>query len=196
MNEVFNRLTAWFALILCFTAEEAWQSRAEDSADSIHLHSHAPVPSEWHDDALGARWDSIRRVRQVVTSALETARNDGAIGASLQAAPTVHVSPEIAAHFDGEDAAMLFITSDAQISVEPAPEDAFRIEGVEDAAVVFALPPVASASCWKIMPEVTGDTDICRRCFEVECDRLKGNSRHPHGDPWCWSRWEFLSLIS
>ncbi|MEC7049691.1 MAG: isoleucine--tRNA ligase [Pseudomonadota bacterium] len=168
MNEVFNRLTAWLAPILCFTAEEAWQSRAGDSADSIHLHSYAPVPSEWHDDALGARWDSIRRVRQVVTSALETARNDGAIGASLQAAPTVHVSPEIAAHFDGEDAAMLFITSDAQISVEPAPEDAFRIEGVEDAAVVFALAAGGKCErCWKIMPEVTGDTDICRRCFEV-----------------------------
>ena len=168
MNEVFNRLTAWLAPILCFTAEEAWQSRAGDSADSIHLHSYASVPSEWHDDALGARWDSIRRVRQVVTSALETARNDGAIGASLQAAPTVHVSPEIAAHFDGEDAAMLFITSDAQISVEPAPEDAFRIEGVEDAAVVFALAAGGKCErCWKIMPEVTGDTDICRRCFEV-----------------------------
>ena len=168
MNEVFNRLTAWLAPILCFTAEEAWQSRVADSADSIHLHSYAPVPSEWHDDALGARWESIRRVRQVVTSALETARNDGAIGASLQAAPTVHVSPEIAAHFDGEDAAMLFITSDAQISVEPAPEDAFRIEGVEDAAVVFALAAGGKCErCWKIMPEVTGDTDICRRCFEV-----------------------------
>ena len=103
-----------------------------------------------------------------MTSALETARNDGAIGASLQAAPTVHVSPEIAAHFDGEDAAMLFITSDAQISVEPAPEDAFRIEGVEDAAVVFALAAGGKCErCWKIMPEVTGDTDICRRCFEV-----------------------------
>ena len=168
MNEVFNRLTAWLAPILCFTAEEAWQSRVADSADSIHLHSYAPVPSEWHDDALGARWESIRRVRQVVTSALETARNDGAIGASLQAAPTVHVSPEIAAHFDGEDAAMLFITSDAQVSVEPAPEDAFRIEGVEDAAVVFALAAGGKCErCWKIMPEVTGDTDICRRCFEV-----------------------------
>ena len=168
MNEVFNRLTAWLAPILCFTAEEAWQSRVADSADSIHLHSYAPVPSEWHDDALGARWESIRRVRQVVTSALETARNDGAIGASLQAAPTVHVSPEIAAHFDDEDAAMLFITSDAQISVEPAPEDAFRIEGVEDAAVVFARAAGGKCErCWKIMPEVTGDTDICRRCFEV-----------------------------
>ena len=168
MNEVFNRLTAWLAPILCFTAEEAWQSRVEDSSDSIHLRSYDPVPRDWHDDALGARWDAIRRVRQVVTSALETARNDGAIGASLQAAPTVHVSQHIAAQFDGEDAAMLFITSDARISVDPAPKDAFTIEGVEDAAVVFA--PAAGGKCercWKITPEVTDDRDICQRCDDV-----------------------------
>ena len=168
MNEVFNRLTAWLAPILCFTAEEAWQSRVDDSGDSIHLHSYAPVPPEWHDEAVGARWESIRRVRQVVTSALETARNDGAIGASLQAAPTVHVSADIAAQFEGEDAATLFITSDASISVEPAPEGAFRIEGVDDAAVVFAQAAGGKCErCWKITPEVTGETDICRRCEDV-----------------------------
>ena len=103
-----------------------------------------------------------------MTSALETARNDGAIGASLQAAPTVHVSQHIAAQFDGEDAAMLFITSDARISVDPAPKDAFTIEGVEDAAVVFA--PAAGGKCercWKITPEVTDDRDICQRCDDV-----------------------------
>ena len=168
MNEVFNRLTAWLAPILCFTAEEAWQSRHDDASDSIHLHSYDPVPSEWHDDALGARWETIRRVRQVVTSALEAARNEGAIGASLQAAPTVHVSPEIAALFEGEDAAMLFITSDARISTDPAPEGAFTIEGVEDAAVVFAVADGGKCErCWKITPEVSADTDICQRCDDV-----------------------------
>ena len=92
MNEVFERLTAWLAPILCFTAEEAWQSRADDIQNSVHLRSYDPIPAEWHNAEVGARWDGIRRVRQVVTSALETARNDGAIGASLQAAPVVHVS--------------------------------------------------------------------------------------------------------
>ena len=63
---------------------------------------------------------------------------------------------------------MLFITSDARISVDPAPEDAFTIEGVEDAAVVFA--PAAGGKCercWKITPEVTDDRDICQRCDDV-----------------------------
>ncbi|HCD80481.1 MAG TPA: isoleucine--tRNA ligase, partial [Alphaproteobacteria bacterium] len=127
MHEVFSRLTAWLAPILAFTAEEAWQSWVGDVENSVHLRSYDPVPPEWYDQSVSARWDGIRRARQVVTTALEAARNDGAIGASLQAAPTVHVSEDIAALFEGEDAAALFITSGATISCDAAPADAFRV---------------------------------------------------------------------
>jgi isoleucyl-tRNA synthetase len=168
MNEVFERLTAWLAPILCFTAEEAWQSRVQDIGNSVHLRSYEPIPAVWRDAAAGARWDGIRQVRQVVTSALETARNDGAIGASLQAAPTVHVSAELSALFDGEDAASLFITSAAAISTDTAPADAFRLEGVEDVAVAFAPADGGKcARCWRIMPEVTEGREICQRCDDV-----------------------------
>ena len=168
MNEVFERLTAWLAPILCFTAEEAWQSRVQDIGNSVHLRSYEAIPSVWRDAAVGARWDGIRQVRQVVTSALETARNDFAIGASLQAAPTVHVSAELSALFDGEDAASLFITSAAQISTDAAPADAFRLEGVEDVAVAFAPADGGKcARCWRIMPEVTEGREICQRCDDV-----------------------------
>jgi len=168
MNEVFERLTAWLAPILCFTAEEAWQSRVQDFGNSVHLRSYEPIPVAWRDAGLGARWDGIRQVRQVVTSALEAARNDGAIGASLQAAPTVHVSAGLATLFDGEDAASLFITSAAEISAAPAPADAFRLEGVEDVAVAFATAEGGKcARCWRIMPEVTESREICQRCDDV-----------------------------
>ena len=168
MNEVFERLTAWLAPILCFTAEEAWQSRVQDMENSVHLRSYDAIPAGWRDPALGARWDAIRQVRQVVTSALETARNDGAIGASLQAAPTVHVSADLAAAFDGEDAASLFITSAADISIDAAPADAFRLEGVKDVAVAFATASGDKcARCWRVMPEVTDSQEICQRCDDV-----------------------------
>jgi len=168
MFEVFSRLTAWLAPILCFTAEEAWQSWVDDMEHSVHLRSYDAVPAQWHDEALAARWDGIRRARQVVTAALETARNDGAIGASLQAAPTIHVSTDIAAMFDGEDAAALFITSDATITTDAPPADAFRVEGVEDVAVAFAAAEGGKcARCWKITPEVTTEDGICNRCEDV-----------------------------
>ena len=74
MDAVFNRLTAWLAPILCFTAEEAWQSRHSDIENSVHLRSYDPIPTEWHDNDVAERWAQIRRVRQVVMSALESAR--------------------------------------------------------------------------------------------------------------------------
>ena len=107
-------------------------------------------------------------MRQVVTTALEAARNDGAIGASLQAAPVVHVDAAGAELFSGEDAAALFITSGARVTTDAAPSDAFRLEGIQDVAVAFAVAEGGKcARCWKIMPEVEAEDGICNRCDDV-----------------------------
>ena len=168
MDEVFNRLTAWLAPILCFTAEEAWQSRHADINQSVHLRSYDPVPADWHNNAIAAKWAQIRKARQVVMSALETARNDGKIGASLQATPMVYISADMQAAFAGQDAASLFITSSATLSSDVAPEDAFRLDAIDDVAVVVAVADGEKcARCWKITPEVTANVDICVRCHDV-----------------------------
>lgn len=168
MAEIFDRLTAWLAPILCFTAEEAWQSRVDDPANSVHLRSYDPVPAEWRNDDVASRWLAIRKTRQVVMSALEAARNDGKIGSSLQAAPIVHVSTDIAAIFADMDCATLFITSDAKVTDASAPVDAFRMDGIDDVAVVFAKADGGKcARCWKILPDVMIEGGICGRCSGV-----------------------------
>ena len=168
MEEVFNRLTAWLAPILCFTAEEAWQSRYSNIENSVHLRSYDSIPLEWHNSGIAHNWMHIRKVRQVVMSALETARNDGKIGASLQAAPTVYISKEILAAFAGQDASSLFITSSATLTTDPAPVDAFRLEAIDDIAVRFAMAEGEKcARCWKVSREVSAARDICDRCYKV-----------------------------
>ncbi len=168
MDEVFNRLTAWLAPILCFTAEEAWQSRYSNIENSVHLRSYDRIPTEWHNSGIAHNWMYIRKVRQVVMSALETARNDGKIGASLQAAPTVYISKEILAAFAGQDASSLFITSSATLTTDPAPADAFRLEAIDDIAVGFAMAEGEKcARCWKVSREVGAKRDICDRCYKV-----------------------------
>ena len=76
----------------------------DDLENSVHLRSYDPIPSKWANNRIAKRWDGIRRVRQVVMSALENARNEGKIGSSLQAALKVHVSADVEALFDGLDA--------------------------------------------------------------------------------------------
>ena len=168
MLELFNRLTAWLAPITCFTAEEAWQSYVGDPQNSVHLRSYDATPEIWHNADIEAKWTTIRQVRQVVMSALEKARNDGAIGASLQTAPLVYVTADMQTAFAGQDAASLFITSAATITTDTPAADAFRLDTVADVAVGFAAAKGEKcARCWKVMPEVSGPDGICKRCTDV-----------------------------
>jgi len=167
LDEIFNRLTAWLAPVLCFTAEEAWMTRGTGPEESVHLRTFPETPAEWRDDAVAARWAEIRNVRRVVTGALEIERNQKRIGSSLQAAPKVYVGEAALKAFEGLDAAELFITSDAELIVGEAPADAFRLEDVEGVGVVPALAEGNKCErCWKVLPEVT-EPPVCGRCADA-----------------------------
>ena len=155
LDELFNRLTAWLAPVLCFTAEEAWMTRGTGPEESVHLRSFPETPESWRDDAIATRWTEIRNVRRVVTGALELERTAKRIGSSLQAAPQVYVSEAALKAFDGLDPAEIFITSDAELIVGEGPEDAFRLEDVKGIAAVPALADGTKRErCWKVLPEV------------------------------------------
>ncbi|RYZ06557.1 MAG: isoleucine--tRNA ligase, partial [Alphaproteobacteria bacterium] len=116
MDEVFNRLTIWFAPVMVYTCEEAWEQR-HPGKGSVHLQQFPKTPAEWLDAGLAAKWDAIFRVRKSVTEALEAERREKRIGSSLEAVVDVKIGSdaELAA-FDTEDAAEVFITSAAQLS--------------------------------------------------------------------------------
>ncbi|MGZ8403777.1 MAG: isoleucine--tRNA ligase, partial [Rhodoplanes sp.] len=90
LDLLFDHLTAWLAPFLCFTAEEAWLSRHPGSEESVHLRLFPDVPAAWRDDALAAKWETLRQLRRVVTGALEIKRAEKTIGSSLQACPIVY----------------------------------------------------------------------------------------------------------
>ncbi|MDE2014232.1 MAG: isoleucine--tRNA ligase [Alphaproteobacteria bacterium] len=171
-DEVFRRVVTWFAPILCFTMEEAWTHRFPGADDSVHLHDFLATPEGWADKALVEKWARIRELRRVVTGALEIARRDKVIGASLEAAPVLYVESEAdAALFRGMDLAEIAITSAAQVSTEAPPADAFRLPEVPGAAAAFhAAEGEKCARCWMILPEVgsvAGAPDLCARCAEA-----------------------------
>ena len=171
MDLLFHRLTLWLAPMLPFTCEDVWLSRFPSDEDSVHLHDFPATPAEWLDPALAAKWDALRRARRAVTAALELKRADKTIGASLEAAPVVHV----------EDAALLAalrsvafadvcITSAIQLSADPTPPEAFRLPEVPGIGVVFeqALGQKCQR-CWKILPDVGhhAHAATCARCDAV-----------------------------
>ena len=78
---LLKRIALWLSPILSFTAEEVWQHRFEGS---VHLQELPKSDTSWHQKVLGDRWETIRRVRRVITGALEQERAAGNIGSSLR----------------------------------------------------------------------------------------------------------------
>ena len=159
---LFEHVVRMIAPMLAFTAEEAFWSRYPDVDDSIHLKTFLPVPEEWTDAELAAKWERIRRVRSVVTGALEIERREKRIGSSLEAAPVVYVSdPELMAAMEGVDMADVAITSALTLKEGEGPQDAFRLEEVPGVAVVVERAQGRKcARSWKITPEVGTDPEF------------------------------------
>jgi isoleucyl-tRNA synthetase len=167
LDALFHRLTTWLAPVLVFTMEEVWLERYPGDQSSVHLVDFPETPEAWRDDALAATWVAVRRVRRAVTGALEVQRVAKVIGASLEAAPVVHVDAATAKVLHGIDFADVCITSGISVTDAPAPDGAFRLEDVADVAVVFAAAPGEKCErCWKILPDVGTHrhAGVCARC--------------------------------
>ena len=169
MDEIFNCLVPWLAPILCFTAEEAWQTRYPNPKESVHFQVWRDMPEEWVDAELGLRWARIRDARLVVTGAIEKLRAEGVVKSSLQAHPTLYAPAGVISAFDGLDAADIFITSSASLVEATPPKDATLAEDDEMIGVTVALAEGEKCQrCWKILPEVSAEEDaMCKRCEDV-----------------------------
>ncbi|AHM04137.1 Isoleucyl-tRNA synthetase [Roseibacterium elongatum DSM 19469] len=168
LDILFHRLTTWLAPILVFTMEEVWLERFPGDDSSVHLQDIPATPTEWRDADLAAKWAEVRSARRVVTAALEIQRRDKVIGASLEAAPVVHIRDKamLAAlkSVAFEDVA---ITSDIVLTADPMPAEAFRLPEVEGVGVVFEKAEGQKCQrCWKILPDVGQHrhAGVCKRC--------------------------------
>jgi isoleucyl-tRNA synthetase len=161
INMICDAILKWFAPVLSFTSEEAWRLYRPDAEPSVHLTLFPQGLEDFRDDALAAKWEIIRNVRRVVTGALEVERAAKRIGSSLEASPVVYVSDKtiFATLFD-IDLAEVCITSNAMVTNDDAPTDAFRLNDVAGVAVVVEKAQgIKCARSWKILPTVGEDAE-------------------------------------
>ena len=168
LDLLFHRLTTWLAPMLVFTAEDVWLHRYPGDESSVHLHDFPETPSAWLNPELAATWEAVRRVRRVVTGALEVERREKRIGSSLSAAPVVHIEDaglrEMAMRGDFAD---ICITSAVKVEAGSAPDGAFTLDGEDGIAVVPALAAGTKCErCWKVLPDVGSHAHpaTCERC--------------------------------
>jgi isoleucyl-tRNA synthetase len=152
--QLTHALLRWMAPFLSFTAEEAW--KVLDGGATIFTETYWTF--EAPDDALLAKWQRIRAVREVVNKEIESLRTQGQVGSSLQAEVSVAAAPEdheVLASL-GDDLKFVLITSAA--SVEPAENLAVQVR------------PSAGTKCercWHWRDDVGRDaahSAICGRC--------------------------------
>ncbi|NIY75490.1 isoleucine--tRNA ligase [Thalassospira sp. HF15] len=170
MDRVFDCLVRWLAPVLCFTADEAWRARY-GAESSVHAETFNTVSDGWKDDALATKWAKIRKLRRVVTGALELERAEKRIGASLDAAPKVYAAAEYVEALNGLNLAEIAITSDIELITGDAPEGAYTLEDVAGVGVVPALAEGAKCErCWQTLPEVGSHAEhktVCNRCADA-----------------------------
>src|SRR5882762_6443281 len=156
-----DAILKWLAPVLSFTSDEAWRLYKPNAEPSVHLTLFPDSFETFRDDALATKWETIRNVRRVVTGALEVERAAKRIGSSLEASPLVYVSDKkiFDTLFD-IDLAEVSITSNAMVTNDDAPADAFRLNEVQGVAVV--VEKAAGTKCarsWKILPTVGDDPE-------------------------------------
>ena len=158
---ICDSILKWLAPVLSFTTEEAWRMYRPDAEPSVHLTLFPTEFEAFRNDALAAKWETIRNVRRVVTGALELERAAKTIGSSLEASPLVYVSDQNIFNtlFD-IDLAEVFITSNAMVTNDDAPAGAFRLNEVPGVAVVVEKAQgIKCARSWKISADVGEDAE-------------------------------------
>jgi isoleucyl-tRNA synthetase len=159
LDHLHRCLTTWLAPVLAFTADEAWTARFGEDA-CVHLQDFPEIPSRWHDEALAARWDSIRATRRVITAAAEQARRSEGIGSSLE----IHADltpPEDDPLLSEAEWAEIAIVSSVALNPPTAAQPVARIRRANGHKC---------ARCWRVLPEVGSDPRhpaLCLRCVDA-----------------------------
>ncbi|WP_426264122.1 isoleucine--tRNA ligase [Sphingomonas sp. PWP1-2] len=144
-DTLFHALVRYAAPVLCFTAEETWQARFPSEDGSVHLLEWPEVPAV--DSVDAAKWDAVRALRQQVTEAIEPLRREKIVRSSLEAEVVVPEAPLPVAEL-----AELFIV--AQVTLG-------------DTLAVARTDFHKCGRCWRLLPEVEEDGDLCDRCEAV-----------------------------
>ncbi|MCP4924030.1 MAG: isoleucine--tRNA ligase [bacterium] len=165
---LLDTLTRWLAPVLCFTAEEVWQSWGQGEESSVHLSRFKDFPQNWQNKALEEKYDAIRHSRRLLTGAMEEKRTQGLIRSSLQA--QVRIFDPEGILVQDVDWAELSISSAITLEKGAIPENAHTLQDIPNLGVLVEKAEGDKCErCWRVLPEVAASRtkDLCNRCDEA-----------------------------
>jgi isoleucyl-tRNA synthetase len=162
LDTLFHALVRYAAPIIPFTAEEVWKSRYPD-ADSVHMLEWPEVDAGWKDEGLGQKWSHLRELRNDVNEAIEPLRREKIVRSSLEADVGVRLKDALLVErANQEDFSEICITASARVTGY-IDDDSVEIRQVS----VQPTTHHKCGRCWRHLPEVTEDGELCGRCEDM-----------------------------
>jgi isoleucyl-tRNA synthetase len=156
LDLTFHALTRWLAPVMVFTAEEVWGTRYPD-AGSVHLLEWPEIDAGWQDAALDKQFTLTRKLREEVYLKLEELRRAKTVGSFLEASVTITTThTDRIAELAGLDLAELLLV--ANVSLTHGDNETLTVEKADLAKC---------ARCWRHLPDVKPETELCGRCDAV-----------------------------
>jgi len=170
MYLIAEGMVRWLAPVLSFTAEEIWQELPgeRDASVFLALFEEFEVQGDKVQGQAEIDWDALIGVRETVSRALESLRDEGTIGSALEATVTVYADGQLKSTLEqlGDELRFVFITSEAATgALADAPADA--AQGEDFRVVVGVSDHSKCVRCWHHREDVGSSADhpeICSRC--------------------------------
>lgn len=157
---ITNCVLRLLAPILSFTAEEAWSVFNPESQGTIFVEKFEDLPSIKESVELLNKWAIIRSIRSDVQKEIETLREKGQLGSSLQAEVSLRLPQD---EYDivkalEDEISYVMITSEAKlVGVSEKREISVSVSGFKKCE-----------RCWQYKPDVGTDSTyktLCCRCI-------------------------------
>jgi isoleucyl-tRNA synthetase len=194
LDILFHAMVRYAAPVLVFTSEEIWEARFPD-AGSVHLLEWPELPLLRHSREGGnpspadsmqldgpvmdprlrggyglvEKWNKLRQIRKLVSANTEYLRREKEIGSSLEADVEIAVADQVLYNELIEvDLSEVFIVANVDLTQELKPGMA-----APDGKLMVGVPIPSVTThhkcgrCWRHLPEVSADGELCHRCEEV-----------------------------
>jgi len=171
--QVLEKLNTWYAPVLCHTMEEVWQNFKTENLESVHLKLFKNPDTIWENINLLKKWDTIKKVRKTINTAIEISRNEKKLGSSLEA-NIVLITKEksiLDAMKDVEMQNVCIISSITILNNKDNIKNSFissfsnKEKNVE--VFVYKTKNEKCLRCWQHKKEVSLNGGLCDRCKQV-----------------------------
>lgn len=168
--DILKKISLLVAPILTFTAEEIWQYVPGKKEKTIQLEDWPVVETDYLDEDLLKRWETLLEVRNEVLRAMESARNQKEIKDTLQAGVVLCAEDNL---YDNllpfeKDLDKLFVVSDCKLirGRDNLSEDYLTGEKLPLSVKISKTEHEKCERCW-ILSETVNEEGICSRCKDV-----------------------------